>query len=122
MKYIIEELEGAKFSIVTFDNSDKIKALEVDKIKAKIHILEGLLIALEDIDNVIKLIKTSESAAVARVKLMTQYSLTEVQAKAILDMKLSKLAKLEKIEIENEKKDLITLSSISKSLNNTFSI
>ena len=80
---------------------------EVDKIKAKIHVLEGLLIALEDIDNVIKLIKTSESAAVARVKLMTQYSLTEVQAKAILDMKLSKLAHMEKIELQNEKADLM---------------
>ena len=80
---------------------------EVDKIKAKIHVLEGLLIALEDIDNVIALIKKSESAAVARVKLMNQYNLTEVQAKAILDMKLSKLAHMEKIELQNEKADLI---------------
>ena len=80
---------------------------EVDKIKAKIHVLEGLLIALEDIDNVITLIKKSESAAVARVQLMTKYNLTEVQAKAILDMKLSKLAHMEKIELQNEKADLI---------------
>lgn len=80
---------------------------EVDKIKAKIHVLEGLLIALEDIDNAIALIKKSESAAVARVQLMSQYNLTEVQAKAILDMKLSKLAHMEKIELQNEKADLI---------------
>ena len=79
---------------------------DLEKIKARIHILEGLLIALEDIDNVIKLIKESESAATAKTSLMAKYSLSEVQAKAILDMKLSKLAKLEKIEIENEKKDL----------------
>ena len=79
---------------------------EVDKIKAKIHVLEGLLKALEDIDNVIALIKKSESAAVARVALMEKYGLSEVQAKAILDMKLSKLAHMEKIELQNEKTDL----------------
>ena len=78
---------------------------DLEKIKARIHILEGLLIALENIDNVIKLIKSSESAATAKTALMSQYNLSEAQAKAILDMKLSKLAKLEKIEIENEKKE-----------------
>ena len=81
---------------------------DLEKIKARIHILEGLLIALEDIDNVIALIKGSESAAAAKISLMAKYHLSEIQAKAILDMKLSKLAKLEKIEIENEKKDLLT--------------
>ena len=85
----------------------RITAFDLEKIKARIHILEGLLIALEDIDNVIKLIKGSESAAAAKISLMEKYDLSEIQAKAILDMKLSKLAKLEKIEIENEKKDLI---------------
>lgn len=80
---------------------------DADKIKHKIHILEGLLIALEDIDNVIALIKKSESAAAAKVALMTQYNLSEDQAKAILDMKLAKLAKLEKVEIQKEKDDLV---------------
>ena len=80
---------------------------DADKIKHKIHILEGLLIALEDIDNVIALIKKSESAATAKVALMTQYKLSEDQAKAILDMKLAKLAKLEKVEIQREKDDLV---------------
>ena len=80
---------------------------EADKVKARIHILDGLLVALEDIDNVIALIKKSESAAAAKTALMNQYNLSEVQAKAILDMKLAKLAKLEKIEIENERNDLI---------------
>ena len=83
---------------------------DLEKIKARIHILEGLLIALEDIDNVIALIKASESAAAAKTALMAKYKLSEVQAKAILDMKLSKLAKLEKIEIEDEKKELIAKS------------
>jgi len=80
---------------------------DLDKIKARIHILEGLLIALEDIDNVIALIKKSESAAAAKTNLMTKYNLSEAQAKAILDMKLSRLAKLEKIEIENEKNEKV---------------
>ena len=83
---------------------------DLEKIKARIHILEGLLIALEDIDNVIALIKASESAAAAKTALMAKYKLSEVQAKAILDMKLSKLAKLEKIEIEDEKKELMAKS------------
>ena len=79
---------------------------DADKIAHKIHILDGLLIALEDIDNVIALIKKSESAAAAKVALMSQYKLSEDQAKAILDMKLSKLAKLEKVEIQEERKSL----------------
>lgn len=79
---------------------------EAKKVADRIHILEGLLKALEDIDNVIALIKKSENAAAAKVALMNQYNLSETQAKAILDMKLAKLAKLEKVEIENEKKEL----------------
>ena len=81
---------------------------EADKVSARIHILEGLLKALEDIDNIIALIKKSESAVAAKSSLMEKYGFTEIQAKAILDMKLSKLAKLEKVEIENEKNELET--------------
>ena len=80
---------------------------EAEKIRARIHILDGLLIALEDIDNVIALIKKSESAAAAKVNLIDQYNLSEAQAKAILDMKLAKLAKLEKVEIQEEKNNLV---------------
>ena len=81
-------------------------AFEANKIKHRINILEGLLTALEDIDNVIKMIKSSESAAAAKTQLMAAYNLNEEQAKAILDMKLAKLAKLEKAEIQKEKEDL----------------
>ena len=80
---------------------------EAEKIRARIHILDGLLIALEDIDNVIALIKKSESAAAAKVNLINRYNLSEAQAKAILDMKLAKLAKLEKVEIQEEKNNLV---------------
>ena len=79
---------------------------DANKIKHRINILEGLLIALEDIDNVIKMIKNSESAAAAKTALMAAYHLNEDQAKAILDMKLAKLAKLEKVEIQKEKEEL----------------
>ena len=80
---------------------------EAAKIANRIHILEGLLIALEDIDNVIALIKKSESSAAAKIALMEKYNLSEVQAKAILDMKLSKLAHIEQIEIQSEKAELL---------------
>lgn len=80
---------------------------EAAKITNRIHILEGLLIALEDIDNVIALIKKSENSAAAKVALMDKYKLSEVQAKAILDMKLSKLAHIEQIEIQSEKAELL---------------
>ena len=82
---------------------------DLEKTKARLNIVEGLLIALEDIDNVIAMIKSSDGATDAKEKLMVAYKLNEAQAKAILDMKLAKLAKLEKIELENEKKELAKL-------------
>lgn len=83
---------------------------DLAKIKARLHILEGLLIALEDIDNVIAMIKKAENSAAAKTSLMAAYNLTEVQAKAILDIKLSRLAHLERMELEQEKKDLLIKS------------
>ena len=84
---------------------------EFDLIKAnnKLEIVEGLLKALEDIDNIITLIKKSESAAAAKIGLVNTYGFTESQANAIFEMKLGKLAGLEKIEIQNEKKELLEL-------------
>lgn len=79
---------------------------DLDKAQAKLEIVKGLLIALEDIDNVIALIKKSENAAAAKDNLIKKYDLTENQAKAILGMKLSSLAKLEKMTLQNEEKDL----------------
>lgn len=80
---------------------------DLDAAKARLHIVEGLLIALEDIENVIQIIKKSESSAAAKKNLIEKYSLSEIQAKAILDIKLSRLAKLECLELENEKKELV---------------
>lgn len=92
---------------------------DIEKAKAKLEIVEGLLKALEDIDNIIALIKASASAAAAKIALMERYSFTEPQAKAIVDMKLGKLAGLERIEIENEKKELLsTIEDLESILQN----
>ena len=80
---------------------------DLDAAEARLHIVEGLLIALEDIDNVIQLIKQSENSTCAASALCAKYGLDDVQAKAILAMRLSSLAKLEKIELEQEKKELV---------------
>ena len=91
---------------------------DLNKAEARMHIVDGLLKALEDIDNIIKLIKTSASAAAAKDALMNTYKFTEVQAKAILDMKLAKLANLEKVELQDERdnlyKDIERFQSILK--------
>lgn len=80
---------------------------DLDKMKARLHIVAGLLIALEDIDNVIDLIKKSASSEAAREKLIEKYKVDEIQAKSILAMRLSSLAKLEKVELEAEKDGLV---------------
>ncbi|NPA81289.1 MAG: DNA gyrase subunit A [Epsilonproteobacteria bacterium] len=79
---------------------------ELEKARARAHILEGLMIALDNIDEVIKLIKASPDTKSAREGLIERFSLTEVQANAILDMKLQRLTGLEREKIENELKEL----------------
>ena len=71
--------------------------------------LEGYLKALENIDNIIRIIKGSANSLVARKILEEAYGFSEIQSKAILEMKLSKLTGLEKIEIENEISELTSL-------------
>lgn len=75
---------------------------DLEKSIKRMNILEGLKIALEDIDNIIKVIKDSSSAAIAKESLVKKYNFNEEQVKSILDMKLSKLANLEKVEVFNE--------------------
>ena len=89
---------------------------DLEKLASRKEILDGLLIALEDIDNIITKIKASENATAAKELLMKDYKMTENQAKAVLDMKLAKLAKLEKIEIQNEKNEIINKIEELKSL------
>ncbi len=92
---------------------------DLEKAKERAHILEGLHKALSHIDEVIKTIKKSESRDDAQKNLMKKFDFTEVQANAILEMKLQKLAKLEREEIENEleekRKIIKELTAILKS-------
>ncbi|WP_228568790.1 DNA gyrase subunit A [Campylobacter sputorum] len=92
---------------------------ELQKARARAHILEGLKIALDNIDDVIELIKNSKDTPSARNGLMEKFGLSELQANAILDMKLSKLTGLEREKLDNELKELILeisrLESILKS-------
>lgn len=98
----------------------KEKKFDLNKAETRLHIVEGLLKALEDIDNIVALIRSSASAAVAKEALIKKYNFSEEQAKAILAMRLSSLANLEKIEIENEQKELVsTISDINNWLNST---
>ena len=78
---------------------------DLNKAEARAHILEGLLIALDNIDEVIKLIR--ESYDDAKERLMVRFGLTEIQAKAILDMRLARLQGLEREKLENEHAELM---------------
>ena len=82
---------------------------DLDVAEKRVHILEGLKIALDNIDAVIKLIRAAKSDDEARTGLMTNFKLTEVQANAILEMKLRRLTGLEREKIENELNDLLKL-------------
>ena len=76
---------------------------DLRKIEERLHIIEALLKVIEDIDNVVRIIKTSESPMKARERLAAKYELDDIQTKAILDMKLSRLAHLEVEKLKNEK-------------------
>ncbi len=80
---------------------------ELEKAKARAHILEGLRIALENIDEIVSLIRSSSDPKVAKEGLMSQFSLSEIQAQAILDMRLQRLTCLERDKIEKEYQELI---------------
>lgn len=82
---------------------------DLKKAEQKAHILLGLLIALENIDEVIQKIKTSEDTASANNMLINDYSLTEIQAKAILEMRLQKLSSLERLKIKKEHEELVKI-------------
>ena len=93
---------------------------DLGKINNRLHILEGLLIALANIEEVVQIIKGSTSTAAAREKLQEKFLLSDAQAKAILDMKLSRLASLEVKKLENEKAELLKEKErIEAILNNT---
>ncbi|UOS24979.1 DNA topoisomerase (ATP-hydrolyzing) subunit A [Helicobacter pylori] len=84
---------------------------ELEKAKARAHILEGYLIALDNIDEIVQLIKTSQSPEAAKNALMERFTLSEIQSKAILEMRLQRLTGLERDKIKEEYQNLLKLIS-----------
>ncbi len=82
---------------------------ELEKAKARAHILEGYLIALDNIDEIVRLIKTSPSPEAAKNALIERFSLSEIQSKAILEMRLQRLTGLERDKIKEEYQNLLEL-------------
>ena len=82
---------------------------ELEKAKARAHILEGLKIAVDNIDEVVKIIKTSENDKEAKARLIERFGLSEIQAGAILDMRLGRLTGLQRDKLEQELKELLEL-------------
>ena len=89
---------------------------ELDAAERRAHILEGYIIALDNIDAVIQTIKKSRDTETAKTNLMKKFKLSEIQAKAILDMRLQRLTGLERKKIEDEYKETIKLIEILKGL------
>ncbi len=90
---------------------------DLEKARARAHILEGYLVALKNLDEIIELIRSASDVDAARVKLMKRYKLTDLQANAILDMQLRRLAALERKKIETEYKEVTaTIAVLTKLL------
>ena len=89
---------------------------ELRKAEARAHILEGLRIALDNLDAVINLIRSSQTTDIAREGLMTTFNLSEKQAQAILDMRLQRLTGLEREKIEEEYQSLVQLIAELKAI------
>lgn len=99
---VIQDFIDHRFEVVV--NATKYKK---EKAEAALHIAEGLLKAIKHLDEVIKIIRGAESAAAAKDLLMSKFDLSELQANAVLEMQLRRLAKLESKKIEDERKDLV---------------
>ena len=80
---------------------------DLNKAEARVHVLEGYKIALDNIDDLIKIIRESETDIIAKEKLISKYSLTEIQADAILELRLRRLTGLEREKIESELQELL---------------
>lgn len=89
---------------------------DLNEAEKRAHILEGLRIAIDNIDEIIELIKTSSDPETARRRLIERFGLTEIQAKAILDMRLQRLTGLEREKIEKEYQDLMVLIAQLKAI------
>ncbi len=102
LKEALQHFLDFRFEVIT--RRTKFELSEAEK---RAHILEGLKIAIENIDEVVKIIKKSRDVKIAKKRLMERFSLTEIQAQAILDMRLARLTNLEKEALEKEYLGLI---------------
>jgi DNA gyrase subunit A len=104
LKELIDEFVKHRFDVVT-----KRAEFELRKARERAHILEGYRIALDNIDAIVALIRSSASVDEAQVRLQEQFGLSEIQAKAILEMRLQRLTGLERDKIEAEYRELMAL-------------
>ena len=101
-KKVLKHYIAHQFEVVT-----RRTRYELERARARAHILEGLLIALSNLDEVVQTIRRSQSADAARNNLMKKFKLSERQAQAILDLRLQRLTALERKKVEQEHKDLV---------------
>lgn len=111
LKQLIRCFTDHRFDIIT-----RRTQFDLEKAEARAHILEGLRIAIDNLDTVVKIIRGSKNRDEARLALVTQFALTEVQANAILDMRLYQLTGLEREKLENEYLELIKKISYLRDL------
>ena len=104
LKELVTSFIKHRFNVITSRTK-----FDLDKAEKRAHILEGLKIALKNIDNVVKLIKASNNIEKAKQELISNFTLSNEQAFAILDMKLQRLTSLEQNKIQNEHDELIKL-------------
>ncbi|MEL6389718.1 MAG: DNA gyrase subunit A [Bacteroidota bacterium] len=114
LKQIIEEFIKFRLEVIT-----RRTQYDLNKAEERAHILEGLLIALDNLDEVIALIRASKTVDDAREGLMSRFELSEVQAKAILEMRLMRLTGLERDKVQNEYNELqVTIADLKDILAN----
>ncbi|HEU4567557.1 MAG TPA: DNA topoisomerase IV subunit A, partial [Marmoricola sp.] len=101
LKPLLEVFLGHRYDVVR-----RRSQFRRDKAAARLHLVEGLLLAILDIDEVIQLIRSSDNAAAAKERLITVFDLSELQAEYILDMALRRLTRFSKIELEKEQTEL----------------
>ncbi len=104
LKIMLDEYIKHRFSVVT-----RRSEFELAQAKARLHILDGLIIAVNNIDEVVQIIRSSKNTDEARTKLMDRFKLSEIQANAILDMQLRRLSALEVEKLEAEWKEVKAL-------------
>ncbi len=113
LKELLEVFLGHRYDVVR-----RRSQFRRDKAAARLHLVEGLLLAIIDIDEVIQLIRSSENGAEAKTRLMDVFDLSELQAEYILDMALRRLTKFSRIELEKEQSELqATIEALDAILN-----